>query len=214
MKAGTGTRRLLPGLKVGDGFMRHPFDEKFGVRTSGLVAGRNLKSGHPHDHHATAYYGIAPSIFQAMVRRWRKSRPGAPIEDFSFIDIGAGMGRAVLLAAQLPFREAAGVELNPALVRIARRNLSVWRASGRARAPMKMICGDAAAARCLEQAPHRVWRAVGPDLCEQRAGACAGAASRFFPALSRQSLPLQGGCGCRPQHSHQPAGWRVCVLDL
>ena len=144
MTTGTGTRRLLPGLKVGDGFMRHPFDEKFGVRTSGLVAGRNLKSGHPHDHHATAYYGIAPSIFQAMVRRWRKSRPGAPIEDFSFIDIGAGMGRAVLLAAQLPFREAAGVELNPALVRIARRNLSVWRASGRARAPMKMICGDAA----------------------------------------------------------------------
>ena len=145
MTTGTGTRRLLTGLKVGYGFTRHPFDEKFGVRTSGLVAGRHLKSGHPHDRLATAYYGIAPSIFQAMVRRWRKSRPGAPIEDFSFIDIGAGMGRAVLLAAQLPFREAIGVELNPTLVRIARRNLSVWRASGRAQSPMKMICSDAAA---------------------------------------------------------------------
>jgi SAM-dependent methyltransferase len=140
----TGTRRLLPGLKVDEGFMRHPFDEKFGVRTSGLVAGRHLKSGHPHDRHATAYYGIAPSVFQAMVRKWRKSRPQSPIEDFSFVDIGAGMGRAVLLAAQLPFREASGVELNPALVRIARRNLAVWRSSGRAQAPMKMICGDAA----------------------------------------------------------------------
>jgi hypothetical protein len=135
----TGTRRLLPGLKVDEGFMRHPFDEKFGVRTSGLVAGRHLKSGHPHDRHATAYYGIAPSVFQAMVRKWRKSRPQSPIEDFSFVDI-----RAVLLAAQLPFREASGVELNPALVRIARRNLAVWRSSGRAQAPMKMICGDAA----------------------------------------------------------------------
>jgi SAM-dependent methyltransferase len=114
------------------------------VRTSGLVAGRHLKSGHPHDRHATAYYGIAPSVFQAMVRKWRKSRPQSPIEDFSFVDIGAGMGRAVLLAAQLPFREASGVELNPALVRIARRNLAVWRSSGRAQAPMKMICGDAA----------------------------------------------------------------------
>jgi SAM-dependent methyltransferase len=103
-----------------------------------------LKSGHPHDRHATAYYGIAPSVFQAMVRKWRKSRPQSPIEDFSFVDIGAGMGRAVLLAAQLPFREASGVELNPALVRIARRNLAVWRSSGRAQAPMKMICGDAA----------------------------------------------------------------------
>jgi SAM-dependent methyltransferase len=140
----TGTRRLLPGLKVDEGFMRHPFDEKFGVRTSGLVAGCHLKSGHPHDRHATAYYGIAPSVFQAMVRKWRKSRPQSPIEDFSFVDIGAGMGRAVLLAAQLPFREASGVELNPALVRIARRNLAVWRSSGRAQTPMKMICGDAA----------------------------------------------------------------------
>ncbi len=53
------------------------------------------------------------------------------------------MGRAVLLAAELPFRRVVGVELNPTLARIARRNLAVWRASGRARAPMKMICGDA-----------------------------------------------------------------------
>jgi SAM-dependent methyltransferase len=135
-------RRLLPGLKAGDGFTRHPFDEEFGVRTSGLVAGRHLKSGHPHDRHATAYYGVAPSVFRALARRWQRSRPGWPIEQFSFIDFGAGMGRAVLLAAELPFRDAVGVELNPTLARIARKNLAVWRASGRARTPMKIICGD------------------------------------------------------------------------
>ena len=48
---------MLPGLKVGEGYTRHPFDEEFGVRTSGLVAGRHLQSGHRHDRHATAYYG-------------------------------------------------------------------------------------------------------------------------------------------------------------
>jgi len=136
-------RRLLPGLKVSEGFMRHPFDEEFGVRTSGLVAGRHLKSGHRHDRHATAYYGVAPSVFRALVKRWQRGRPAAAIEDFSFIDVGAGMGRAVLLAAELPFREVLGVELNPTLARIARRNLTVWRASGRARAPMRVVCGDA-----------------------------------------------------------------------
>jgi hypothetical protein len=36
-----------------------------------------------------------------------------------------------------------GVELNPALVRIARRNASVWRKAGRVRAPISMVCGDA-----------------------------------------------------------------------
>jgi SAM-dependent methyltransferase len=128
---------------VGDGFTRHPFDEEFGGRTSGLVAGRHLKSGHRHDRHATAYYGVAPSVFRALVKRWQRSRPAAAMEEFSFLDVGAGMGRAVLLAAELPFRQVLGVELNPTLARIARRNLTVWRASGRARAPMKIISGDA-----------------------------------------------------------------------
>jgi SAM-dependent methyltransferase len=136
-------RRRLPGLKVGEGFTRHPFDEEFGVRTSGLVAGRHLKSGHLHDRHATAYYGIAPSVFQTLMKRWQRSRPGLALEEVSFIDVGAGMGRAVLLAAELPFRQVVGVELNLTLARIARRNLALWRASERARAPMKIICGDA-----------------------------------------------------------------------
>jgi len=136
-------RRLLPGLKVAEGFTRHPFDEEFGVRTSGLVAGRHLKSGHLHDRHATAYYGVAPSVFHALLRRWQRSRPAAPIEQFTFIDLGAGMGRAVLLASQSPFRKVVGVELNPTLVRIARKNLTAWRSAGRVLAPMKMICGDA-----------------------------------------------------------------------
>jgi SAM-dependent methyltransferase len=65
------------------------------------------------------------------------------MEEFSFLDVGAGMGRAVLLAAELPFRQVLGVELNPTLTRIAGRNLTVWRASGRARAPMRVVCGDA-----------------------------------------------------------------------
>jgi SAM-dependent methyltransferase len=65
------------------------------------------------------------------------------MEEFTFIDVGAGMGRAVLLAAQLPFRQVVGVELNPTLARIARKNLTVIRTSGQALAPMKIVCGDA-----------------------------------------------------------------------
>jgi hypothetical protein len=53
------------------------------------------------------------------------------------------MGRALMLAAELPFRSVVGVELNPTLARIARKNLTAWRAAGRALTPMKMICGDA-----------------------------------------------------------------------
>src|ERR1039458_4258914 len=150
MTARTFAGRRLPGLTVGDGFTRHPFDEEFGVRTSGLVVGRHLKSGHRHDRHATAYYGVAPSVFRALVKRWQRSRPAAAMEEFSFLDVGAGMGRAVLLAAELPFRQVLGVELNPTLARIARRNLTVWRASGRVRTAMKIISGDAVEFRLPE----------------------------------------------------------------
>jgi SAM-dependent methyltransferase len=65
------------------------------------------------------------------------------MEEFTFVDVGAGMGRAMLLAAELPFRAVVGVELNPALVRIAKRNLAAWRAAGKARAPMRVVCADA-----------------------------------------------------------------------
>ncbi|HEY1161350.1 MAG TPA: class I SAM-dependent methyltransferase [Terracidiphilus sp.] len=141
--AAKGTRRLLPGLKVKEGFTRHPFDVEFGVRTSGLVAGRHLKSGHRHDRHTTAYYGVAPSVFQALVRRWRRSGPAGAMEETTFVDLGAGMGRAVLLSSELKFKAVVGVELHPALAGIARKNMGIWRAAGRARAPMRMVEGDA-----------------------------------------------------------------------
>lgn len=135
--------RLLPGLAVKDGLIRHPFDHEFGVRTSGLVAGRNLGSGRRHDRHVTAYYAIAPSVFQGILVRWRRCRPLAPIDEYTFVDLGAGMGRAMLLAATYPFRAVIGVELHPVLARIGRKNLAHWRASGLAVSPMRMLCRDA-----------------------------------------------------------------------
>jgi SAM-dependent methyltransferase len=133
----------LPGLSVKDGFMMHPYDMTNGVQTSGLVVGRHLKTGNRHDRHCTAYYGVAPSVFSALLRRWRRTRPAVPIEDFTFVDIGAGMGRAMLLASGLPFRAVLGVELHPTLARRAKRNLALWRIAGRAKAPMRLYCQDA-----------------------------------------------------------------------
>ncbi len=137
-------RRLLEGLSVRDGYTRHPFDLQNGVRTSGLIAGRHLKSGHRHDRHVTAYFGVAPSLFHSLLKRWKRSRPVAPIEEFTFIDVGAGMGRAVLLAAELHFHEVVGVELNPTLVKTARKNLALWRSAGRVQSPTRILLGDAA----------------------------------------------------------------------
>ena len=53
------------------------------------------------------------------------------------------MGRGLLLAAETPFREVIGVELNTQLARIAEKNVAAWRAAGRARCPIRVLVQDA-----------------------------------------------------------------------
>ena len=137
------SQRAFPGMALKDGFTWHPFDLEFGVRTSGLIAGRNLKCGSRADRHNTAYFGVAPSVFHEMIALWRRSKPAGTIDQFTFVDVGAGMGRAVLLASEFPFRSVIGVELNPRLARIARKNVAHWKAAGLARAPVRVVCRDA-----------------------------------------------------------------------
>jgi len=61
-----------------------------------------------------------------------------------FIDLGAGKGKALLLAALLPFPKLIGVEFSPKLAEIARANLQVYRNAGRLQAATEVVCQDAA----------------------------------------------------------------------
>jgi SAM-dependent methyltransferase len=137
----------LPRMTRAEGYTQHPFDAEHGVQTSGLIPGRLLKTGHTHDRHSTAYFGVAPSVFHALLKRWRRTKPSAPISQFTFIDVGAGMGRAMLLAAEYPLRRVIGIELNPTLAEIARHNVTTWHAARRTRVPLQIVCGDALEAR-------------------------------------------------------------------
>lgn len=121
----------------------HPFDVQFGVDTDGIIKGRDLAAGHPHDEHNTAYYGVQPSLFHELMERWEQAPPLHAIEDYTFIDFGAGKGRAMMLASEFPFREVVGVELNPALVETARNNIDLWEASGLAQSPLRVVCAEA-----------------------------------------------------------------------
>jgi len=95
----------------------------------------------------------------------------AAMEEFTFVDVGAGMGRAVLLASEMPFKAVVGVELNATLTGIARRNAAVWRKAGRAHAPIRIVCGDAVVPGVPLQS---VWRdgdaAAGEELEKELCG--------------------------------------------
>ncbi len=79
--------------------------------TSGLIGGGELRSGHRNDVFNTAYYGMAPSRFQRVMEYWIDDQTHAALENYSFVDLGCGKGRALLMASEFGFREAVGVEL-------------------------------------------------------------------------------------------------------
>ncbi len=105
----------------------HPFDTLHGTDTGNLIPGDDLATGHRHDRHITAYHGVAPSLFRKLMARWQ-TLAQHPVEKTAFLDIGAGKGRAMLLASELPFRRIVGVELHPALAAAARSNVEHWQA--------------------------------------------------------------------------------------
>jgi SAM-dependent methyltransferase len=84
------------------------------------------------------YQPSEPALFHAMIR----ALPLRPAE-FTFVDIGSGKGRALLLAAEHGFRDVAGVELVPELHAIAVENIRQWQAADRSGRRIVAQLGDA-----------------------------------------------------------------------
>jgi SAM-dependent methyltransferase len=102
------------------------YEARYGIRTAGKVELRTLGIDDPW---CKIYAPIAYRSFRAAMR----SVPVRPGEDV-FLDLGAGKGRVLVLAAMLPFRKVIGVEIAPALADAARRNVE--------RAGRRLRCHD------------------------------------------------------------------------
>ncbi len=124
----------------------HPFDRKYGTDTGGYLGPEDLVKGRANDAFNHGYSAIAPSVFHEACRRWCETLPAVSgrIEAYSFVDDGAGKGRAILLAAELPFRKVIGVELSEVLARIAQKNVARWSRTARPKAKIRVVQGDAA----------------------------------------------------------------------
>jgi len=125
----------------------HPFDQLHGTDTSGLIPARAIARGTTvKPAELTAYYGIAPSILQTLLDLWlQRLHFPAPIEQTVFLDVGAGKGRAALLASCFPFLRVEGIELNRTLAHTALANVEIWQHSPHAAqlAPIALHHADA-----------------------------------------------------------------------
>lgn len=117
------------------------FDAEFGVTTEALIFLGELDPENvgPSIEFATHYE--ATPVHDA--ERLLDTSPLAP-ERATFIDVGAGMGRVVLLASRRPFRQIIGVEISPALHEIAKDNRARFGAAGVACRDVRLVRADAA----------------------------------------------------------------------
>lgn len=66
------------------------------------------------------------------------------IAEYGFVDLGSGKGRALLLAAQLGFKNVTGVEFSEELHQAATKNVLAARGKWPNAERIQLVCGDAA----------------------------------------------------------------------
>jgi hypothetical protein len=106
----------------------HPFDLRHGVYTTALIEGSALASGHAHDLYNVCYLPSHPSMVTGAIDLWRGvlREADAKLNTYTLFDLGAGMGRALMVASLFPFQTIVGVELSKLLCEQAERNLEMW----------------------------------------------------------------------------------------
>jgi hypothetical protein len=102
--------------------------------TSATVGWRDRLLGVFH----SAYQPTDPALFHEML-----SRLDLDFRDYTFIDIGSGKGRTLLMASDYPFRKILGVELLPQLDLIACQNIAKYKSEKQQCFAIESCCVDA-----------------------------------------------------------------------
>jgi len=129
---------LKPAFKTVNNLRCRTWDVVHGVDTCGEIPLVDLDFQSAHKSPGLEYQSHHPSITRAAIG-------GLPIqyENYTFIDIGCGKGRVLLVASEFPFRRILGVEFAPTLADTARRNLQSYRGRRARCSTIEVITADA-----------------------------------------------------------------------
>ncbi len=113
--------------------MEYDWDNRVNT-TSGTTSWRARLLGMFH----SPYQPTEPILFREMMA-------SLPIEfdQFTFIDIGSGKGRTLLMASEYPFRKIVGVELIAELHQAAEENIRSYRSPTQRCAEIESVLGNA-----------------------------------------------------------------------
>ena len=114
------------------------FDLKYQLDTQTPVQLANLETAAPSAKFAHRYQGTPIAILHRIIRRLKLDR-----QRFTFIDLGSGKGRVLLIAAQYPFKSVIGVEFSKTLHDIALSNIGKFIGAGATHTNVDSINCDA-----------------------------------------------------------------------
>lgn len=112
-------------------FLDRRYDRRFGVDTAGVDLSPLTESQSAH-----AYSPVRQSTFDSVI-----SHLGIDHSRFNFVDFGCGKGKALLLAAEAPFRQVIGIEISPKLAQIAEENIRTYKEKRCLK--FQVVCADA-----------------------------------------------------------------------
>src|SRR4029079_1665803 len=102
--------------------------------TSATVGWRERLLGQFH----SGYQPTEPALFKEMMCSLK-----IIFRALTFTEMGSGKGRVLLMAADYPFRRILGIELFPALHRVAQQNLRTYKSDSQQCFVLETVCGDA-----------------------------------------------------------------------
>jgi predicted RNA methylase len=131
-------KRVLPRLPfmrdIYQGWtQRHPFDRQYGIETSGFIEARALAPDAESGKAMMGYGGSQPGI----VRRVLATLPDKSAS--TFVDLGCGKGRVLVVASELNFKTIIGVDLSKSVLDKARENAAVVHERYPGRTPIKLV---------------------------------------------------------------------------
>lgn len=115
------------------------FDQSYHVSTAGDVSWQRLQTGSSSDAYSTNYSPTPPSVVRAIFSRLPE------LQDFSFVDLGCGKGRVLIMATEFSFKSVIGIEKVPALYKTACENARIVRHDHPERTEIQLVLNEATA---------------------------------------------------------------------
>jgi predicted RNA methylase len=131
-------------------FLGSRWDRKYGVDTSGQIDLVNVDVVGPNKDNGYASVSTSPSAYAFLSAYF----PG-DWKEFTFVDVGCGKGRVLMLAALQGFETIIGIEFAPLICQIAEQNLASF--SGRPPRDWSIVNADATTVELPSDAPLLVY---------------------------------------------------------